>query len=145
MERASKFKKVFQTEKDYIELKRNQKLALHSLPWRRNCVFTGERDRTQLALSSSKFLCFSLIRVEEAKTVFALIVWHRVKRSATGDTGQKSIFWVGFWSWLQQTCPWGHHRGAVPRNYWQHAPLDQEKQSRPTGCRWSDIRSVMLF
>lgn len=53
------------------------KLALDSLPWRRKHVFTGAKENTQLALSSSKFLHFCLIRVWKAETVFALRLWHR--------------------------------------------------------------------
>lgn len=36
----------------------------------------GGKENTQLALSSSKFLCVRLIRVREAETVFALRLWH---------------------------------------------------------------------
>lgn len=54
--------------KNFRQIKR-----LYYIEKKSKLVFTGERNRTQLALSSSKFLCFSLIRIEEVKTVFALI------------------------------------------------------------------------
>lgn len=51
---------------------------LLSIPFReeRKKFFNGGKENTQLALSSSKFLCVCLIRAREAETVFALRLWH---------------------------------------------------------------------
>lgn len=85
-------------------MKRNQQL-----------VFTGERDRTQLALSSSKvFMLFfdQSWRSKNSVCFDILTLGHSSEGSAKGDTGQKSIFWVCFWSWLQQTRPEGTERSC---------------------------------
>lgn len=114
-------------------LKRIYKLAIDSLPWRRKYVFTGEWDKTQLALSSSKFLCFSLIKVCKAKTVFALTLWDRVTtpNAQLWETEDRNLF-------SELVCGPGFSRpnpeSIREEGLTTRLLVEQENLSRPTGC-----------
>lgn len=131
--------------KDFRQTKR-----LNILIRSQELVFTGERDRTQLALSSSKFLCFSLIRVEEMKTVSVcfdiLTLGHKAQPRETQDRNLFSEFVSGPGSSrvalkAQTSCPF---RGTCPTDRLTTGPTGRKKKSRPPGCCWSIIRSMLL-
>lgn len=74
-----------------------EKLALDSLLSRRKPVFTGEKENTQLALSSSKVFILSFDQSVKSKNCFcfeALTLGHNSSVLSYSETGDRDIFSV---------------------------------------------------
>ena len=74
---------------------KDEKLALNSLPRRRKPVFTGEKENTQLALSSSNVFTLSFGQSARSRNSFcfeALTSGHSSSALGYGEAGDRDIF-----------------------------------------------------